>query len=72
MPKKSAVPRPPYRVGIEPYPNMVAAALRSIRRRDGDQAFQHVARLTLRNVAALLDDDDRRVLRDDLKSTLRY
>ena len=31
-----------------------------------NEAFEHVARLTLRNVAALLNDGDREMLRDDL------
>ena len=37
-----------------------------------NEAFEHVARLTLRNVAALLNDGDREMPRDDLKAMLRY
>jgi hypothetical protein len=65
----AAVPRKRGRYGVEPYPKMVAAALRTIHRRDGAKAFEHVARLTLASVAIeLFGKCGRAVLRDELKA----
>jgi len=53
--RKQAVPRPRSRYGVEPYPKMVAAALRSVRKRVFQEAFEKVARLTLMAVASKID-----------------
>jgi hypothetical protein len=54
---------------VEPYPKMVAAALRTIHNRDGAEAFEHVARLTLRSVAIeFYAKRGRAVFRDELKA----
>jgi hypothetical protein len=63
--KKLAVPRPRTRNGVEPFPKMVAAALRDLRKRDGDEAFDRIARLTFDAVAgAILAKDGPKALHD--------
>ena len=60
------------RYEVEPYPRMVAAALRAIHKRDGAEAFEHVARLILRSVATeVYAKRGGAVLRDEL-SALGY